>query len=84
MDWFGWFGLVVFCSWWIRGSTVGMGRKFLFELIRASPILMEMGYWDIVCVLGLSLLYFLFLPYLWQDRKMLERARLLAPQWSGL
>ena len=29
------------------GSTVGMGRKFLSELNRASPILMEMGYWDI-------------------------------------
>ena len=47
MDWFGWLGLVVFCSWWIRGSAVGMGRKFLSELNGASPILMEMGYWDI-------------------------------------
>ena len=48
MDWFGWLGLVVFCSWWIRGSAVGMGRKFLSELNGASPILMELGYWDIV------------------------------------
>ena len=48
MDWFGCFGLVVFCSWWIKGSTVGMRRKFLSELNRASPILIEMGYWDIV------------------------------------
>ena len=51
MDLFGWLGLVVLCSWWIRGSAVGMGRKFLSELNEASPILMEMGYWDIVlCV----------------------------------
>ena len=51
MDFFGWFGLVVLCSWWIRASTDGMGRKFLSELNEASPILMEMGCWDIVlCV----------------------------------
>ena len=51
MDWVGWFGLVVFCSLWIRASAVGMGRKFLSELNGTSPILMEMGYWDVVlCV----------------------------------
>ena len=48
MDFFGWLGLVVFCSWWIRASADGMGRKFLSELNGASPILMEMGCWDIV------------------------------------
>ena len=51
LDSFGWLGLVVLCSWWIRASTDGMGRKFLSELNGASPILMEMGCWDIVlCV----------------------------------
>ena len=51
MDWVGWFGLVVFCSLWIRASAVGMGRKFLSELNGTSPTLMEMGYWDVVlCV----------------------------------
>ena len=35
-----------FCSLWIRASTVGMGRKFLFDLHGASPVLMEIGYWD--------------------------------------
>ena len=48
MDLFGWLKLVVFCSWWIRASAVGMGSKFLSELNGAIPILMEMGYWDIV------------------------------------
>ena len=48
MNLFGWLGLVVFCSWWIRASTVGMGRKFLSDLNGASPILMEMVCWDIV------------------------------------
>ena len=49
MDSFCWLGLVVFCSWWLRASfTVGIERKFLSELNEASPILMEMGYWDIV------------------------------------
>ena len=51
MDLLGWLGLVVLCSWWIRASADGMGRKFLTELNRASPILMEMGFWDIIlCV----------------------------------
>ena len=48
MDLFRWLGLVVFCSWWIRESAVGMGRMFLSELNGASSILMEMGYGDIV------------------------------------
>ena len=56
----------------------------MIELNGANPILMEMGFWDNICVFGPCLLYFLFLPYLWQDRKTLERARLLALLWSGL
>ena len=48
MDFFGWFGLVIFCSLWIRALTDGMGRKLLSYLHGASPILMEIGYWDIV------------------------------------
>ena len=43
---------MVLCSWWFRASaTDGMGRKMLTELHGISPILMEMGCWDIVlCV----------------------------------
>ena len=48
MDLIGWLRLVVLCSWWIRASADGMGRKFLSELNGASPILMEMDCWDIV------------------------------------
>ena len=48
MDLFGWFGLVVFCSLWIRALASGMGRRFLSDLNRASPVLVESGYWDIV------------------------------------
>ena len=51
MDLFGWLGLVVLCSWWIRASADGMGRKMLTKLNGISPILVEMGCWDIVlCV----------------------------------
>ena len=51
MDLFGWLGLVVLCSWWIRTSADGMGRKMLTELNGISLILVEMGCWDIVvCV----------------------------------
>ena len=48
MDLFGWLGLVVFCSSWIRVLADGMGRKLLFDLHGANLILMEIGYWDIV------------------------------------
>ena len=48
MDLFGWIRLVVLCSWWIRASTDSMGRKILTELNGASPILMEMCFWDII------------------------------------
>ena len=42
---------MIFCSVWIRASTFGMGRKFLSDLHGACPILLEIGYWDIVlCV----------------------------------
>ena len=51
MDWVGWFGLVVFCSLWIRASAVGIKRKFLSNLHEASPVLMEIGYWNFaLCV----------------------------------
>ena len=52
MDLLGWCGLVVLFSWWLRVSSVDvMGRKFLSDLHRASPVLLETGFWDIVlCV----------------------------------
>ena len=51
MDLFGWFGLVLFCSLWIRALAGGMGRRFLSDLHGASLVLMETGFWDIVlCV----------------------------------
>ena len=51
MDLFGWFGLVVFCSLWIRALAGCMGRRFLSDLHWTSPILLEIGYWDVVlCV----------------------------------
>ena len=52
MELFGWFGLVVFCFLWFRASSANvMGRKFLSDLHGASPVLMEIGYLDVVvCV----------------------------------
>ena len=48
MDLFGWFWLVVFCTWWFGISVDGMGRKFLSDLHGANPVLLEMGFWDFV------------------------------------
>ena len=58
MDLFGWLGLGVFCSWWIRASTDSMGRKFLTELNEASPILMEIGFYNII--LGIWAMFSIF------------------------
>ena len=46
MDLFGWFWLVVFCTWWFGVSVDGMGRKLLSDLHGASPVLLETGFWD--------------------------------------
>ena len=48
MDLFGWFWLVVFRTWWFGVSVDGMGRKFLSDLHRASPVLLETSFWDFV------------------------------------
>ena len=48
MDLFGWFWLVVFCTWWFGVSVDGMGRKVLSDLHGASPVLFETGFWDFV------------------------------------
>ena len=49
MDFVGWLGLVVLCSWLLRASTTdGMGRKMLTELHGVSPILLEMGFWETI------------------------------------
>ena len=49
MELFGWFELVVFCSPWFRVSSADViGRKFLSDLHGASPILLEIGYWDVI------------------------------------
>ena len=48
MDLCGWFWLVVFCTWWFGVSVDGMGRKFLSDLHGASPVFLEMGFWDFV------------------------------------
>ena len=52
MDLLGWCGLVVLFSWWLRVSSADvMGRKFLSDLHGASPVLLEIGFWDIIlCV----------------------------------
>ena len=43
---------MVLCSWLVGASTMkGLGRKVLNDLERVSPIMLEMGLWEIVvCV----------------------------------
>ena len=58
MDSFCWLGLVGFCSLWIRALADGMGRKLLSDLNGASPILVEIGYWDIIlCVWAVFVIF---------------------------
>ena len=40
--------MVLFCTWWLGVSAVSMGRKVLSDVHRASPVLFETGFWDVI------------------------------------
>ena len=40
--------MVLFCTWWLGVSAVSMGRKMLSDVHRASPMLFEIGFWDVI------------------------------------
>ena len=69
MDCVGWLWVVALCSLLVRASAMnGIGRKVLNDLERVSPIMLEMGLWEIcVCVCGPFLQHSLSWPYLWRD-----------------
>ena len=48
MELFCWIWLVVFCAWWLGVSAVSMGRRMLSDVHRASPVLFETGFWDLM------------------------------------
>ena len=48
MDLFCWVWLVFFGTWWLGVSVVSMGRKMLSDVHRASPVLFETGFWDLM------------------------------------
>ena len=48
MDLFGWIWLVLFCAWWLGVSAVSMGRRMLSDVHRASLVLFETGFWDLM------------------------------------
>ena len=52
MDYFSWLWVVALCSWLVGASAMkGLGRKVLNDLERVSPIMLEMGLWEIfLCV----------------------------------
>ena len=48
MELFWWIWLVLFCAWWLGVSAVSMGRRILSDVHRASPVLFETGFWDLM------------------------------------
>ena len=48
MDLFGWILLLLLCDCWMGCCALHMGRKLLIDVHRASPVLIETGYWDMV------------------------------------
>ena len=48
MDLFGWIWLVLFYDCWLGVSAVSMGRRILSDVHRASPVLFEIGFWDLM------------------------------------
>ena len=61
-----------------------MGRKALSDVHGASPVLFEIGLWDLVIyIYGPSGPLLPSLPSLWHDPRTLGREKCLAPLWSG-
>ena len=48
MDFLGWIWVILFCDCWLGVSAVSMGRRLLFDVHRASPVLFETGFWDMM------------------------------------
>ena len=48
MDLLGWIWLILFCDCWLGVSAVSMGRRLLSDVHRASPVLFETGFWDMM------------------------------------
>ena len=83
MDLFGWFWLVVFCTWWFGVSVDDMGRKLLSDLHGASPVLLKQASGTLFYMCGPSVPSLPSLPYLWHDPRTLGKEKRLAPLWSG-
>ena len=39
---------MLFCDCWLGVSAVSMGRRILSDVHRASPVLFETGFWDLM------------------------------------
>ena len=48
MDLFGWIWLILFCDCWLGVYAVHMGRRLLSDVHRASPVLFEAGFWEMM------------------------------------
>ena len=48
MDLCGWIVLLLFCDCWMGGYALHMGRRLQLDVHRASPVLFETGYWDMM------------------------------------
>ena len=81
MDFFGLFWLVVSCTWWFTVSVEGMGRKVLSDLHGTSPVLFEVGLWDLVIyIYGPSVPFYCHPGHLYgtiQEHRERKSARLL-------
>ena len=48
MDLFDWIWVILFCDCWLGVYAVNMGRRLLSDVHRASPVLFETGFWDMM------------------------------------
>ena len=48
MDLFGWIWLILFFDCWLGVSAVSMSRRLLSDVHRASPVLIETSFWDMM------------------------------------
>ena len=77
--------MVLCFTWWLGVSGVSMSRKVLSDVHGASPVLFEIGFWDVIIyIYGPSGPLLPSFPFLLQDPRISGKGRHLVPLWDRL
>ena len=84
MDLFGWIWLILFCDCWLGVYAVNMGRRLLSDVHRASPVLFETGFWDMMIYFWAIWAVIAIIAISMARSKILGEGRHPVPLWNKL